>query len=96
MKKKTKSVISVISVCILLVLLVPVPTGTYKDGGTRIYTALTYKIVRWSVLLDGAKYKKTSVFLLPDNFRNYEELWEKEKAEKWDENKVIYYEINDD
>ncbi|MBO7473849.1 MAG: hypothetical protein J6U00_07570 [Ruminococcus sp.] len=91
MKNKTISIISVILVCIFLVLFVPVPTGTYKDGGTRIYTALTYKIVRWSVLMDSALYKKTSVFLLPDNFKTYEELWEIEKTEKWDENKVIYY-----
>ncbi|MBO4494153.1 MAG: hypothetical protein J5724_07185 [Ruminococcus sp.] len=90
MKKKAKSIISAILVCVFLVLFVPVPTGTYKDGGTRIYTALTYKIVSWSVLLDGALYKKTSVFLIPDNFKDYEELWEIEKAEKWDENKVIY------
>ena len=91
MKKKTKTIISVILVCILLVLFVPVPTGTYKDGGTRMYTALTYKIVRWRVLLDNAKYEKTSVFLIPDNFKNYEELWDIEKTEKWDENKVVHY-----
>ena len=91
MKKKTKSIVSVILVCILLVLFVPVPTGAYKDGGTRIYTALTYKIVRWSVLLDDAQYKKTSVFLIPDNFKTYGELWEIEKTEKWDENKVVHY-----
>ena len=96
MKKQTKFIISAILVFILLVLFVPVPTGTYKDGGTRMYTALTYKIVRWSVLLDNAKYKKTSVFLFPDNFRTYEELWNIEKSEKWDENKVVHYEIYDD
>jgi hypothetical protein len=76
MKKKTKVVISAIVVCILLILFVPVPTGVYKDGGTRMYTALTYKIVKWRVLVDAdTRYEKTSVFWLPDNFKSYEELW---------------------
>lgn len=76
MKKKTKVVISVIVVCILLVLSVPVPTGAYKDGGTRMYTALTYKVVKWQVLVDAdTRYKSTSVYWYPDNFKSYEELW---------------------
>ena len=76
MKKKTKVVISAIVICILLILFVPVPTGVYKDGGTSMYTALTYKVVKWRVLVDeDTRYENTSVFWLPDNFKSYEELW---------------------
>ena len=83
MKKKTKVVISAIVVCILLALFVPVPTGMYKDGGTRTYTALTYKIVKWRVFVDAENtYENTSVFWYPDNFKSYEELWNIEKSKK--------------
>ena len=76
MKKKTKLIISAILVCVLLVLFVPIPTGTYKDGGTRMYTSLTYKIVKWRVLVDAENtYEKDSVYWYPDNFKSYEELW---------------------
>ena len=76
MKKKTKLIISAILVCVLLILFFPIPTGTYKDGGTRMYTALTYKIVKWRVLVDAENtYEKDSVYWYPDNFKSYEELW---------------------
>jgi uncharacterized membrane protein YvbJ len=81
MKKKTKIIIASLLILVLL-LFVPIPTGRYKDGGTRMYTALTYKIVKWQVLDDkGDRYENTSVFMYPDNFKSYEELWaiEKEK-----------------
>lgn len=80
MKKKTKIIIASLVLLVILVLFVPVPTGKYKDGGTRTYTALTYKVVRWQVLVDAENtYKNTSVFWYPDNFKSYEELWDKEK-----------------
>ncbi|MCR4795111.1 MULTISPECIES: hypothetical protein [Ruminococcus] len=80
MKKKTKIIIVSLVLLIIAVLFVPVPTGAYKDGGTRTYTALTYKVVRWKVLVDAENtYEKTSVFWYPDNFKSYEELWDKEK-----------------
>ncbi len=81
MKKKTKVIISAIVICVLLVLFVPVPTGTYKDGGTRMYTALTYKVVKWQVLVDAdTRYESTSVYWYPDNFKSYEELWDIENS----------------
>lgn len=83
MKKKTKIVILSVLFIILLVLLVPVPSEVYKDGGTRTYTALTYKIVKWRVLVDANyKYENTSVFWFPDNFKTYAELWEIEMQNK--------------
>lgn len=77
MKKKIK--IIAIIVLVLLVLFVPIPNGRYKDGGTKFYTALTYKVVHWNVLFgaDGV-YSKTRLYLFPDNFKSYSELLELE------------------
>ena len=33
---------------LLSVLFIPIPKGTFDDGGTREYAALTYKIVVWN------------------------------------------------
>ena len=57
----------------------PFPSPVYKDGGTRAYTALTYKIVRWQRLQDSGKvFKKTKVYPIPLNFLTVDALWEKE------------------
>ena len=49
-KKKLIGILLII--LLLLILFVPIPSGIYKDGGTRVYTALTYKIVKWHVILN--------------------------------------------
>lgn len=87
--KKTSSIIAVIIICILLVMFLPIPIGTYDDGGTRAYNALTYKIVVWNKLIaelneDGSvnkteTYHKTSVFWFPDNLKSIDELWKIER-----------------
>lgn len=89
MKKKVIAIAA--AVAILLVLFLPVPRGTCQDGGTRVYSALTYKIVVWNRLVSEAgqdgrlaavsRYHKTSVFLFPDNFRSIDELWKIETAD---------------
>lgn len=73
-------------VAILLILFVPIPSGTYKDGGTRVYSALTYKIVKWrkiyglSFYMEDSKiYENTSVYFLPENYKDIDLLWEKEE-----------------
>ncbi len=91
MKKKIW-LIPVIAVLLLaLILFLPIPQGTYDDGGTREYKALTYKIVKWnrlSVIIDengqavSDTYKKTSVYWFPDNRKSISELWEMETADK--------------
>lgn len=73
MKKKIR--ILLIILVSLVVLFVPIPTGTYKDGGTREYTSLTYKIVKWNRLTDGSSYNKTRVYFFPDNFKSIDSLW---------------------
>jgi hypothetical protein len=47
---KKKIIVILIIVGILTVLFTPIPSGVYKDGGTRVYSALTYKIVDWNKL----------------------------------------------
>ena len=84
MKKRIITIVAI--VLILLILFLPIPRGTYKDGGTRDYRALTYRIVVWNRLTqeineDGSVeqndvYHKMSVFWFPYNFKSIDELWE--------------------
>lgn len=80
---------AVIIVLLVLVLFLPIPKGTYDDGGTREYAALTYKIVVWNKIMaiedengevSTHTYKNTSVFWFPDNQKSIGELWQIEKA----------------
>ena len=72
---KKKRWIPIIVVVVLAILFVPIPSGAYKDGGTREYTALTYKIVDWNRLTDGNTYDKTKVYFFPYNFKSIDGLW---------------------
>jgi hypothetical protein len=65
---------------ILAILVIPVPEGVCQDGGTRSYTALTYKIVVWNRLMPDWKYEKTTVYWFPRNFQSIDTLWEVEMA----------------
>lgn len=82
-----KRIIIGIIVVVLLVLFLPVPNpkGRVEDGGTRDYCALTYKIVVWNKIIADSEngfstYHKTSVFWIPDNFKNIDELWKIERG----------------
>ena len=70
-------------VILLAVLAIPIPTGVYKDGGTREYTALTYKIVDWNRMTGDSVYNKTRVYFFPYNFKSIDGLWyyEEDKVE---------------
>ena len=76
---KKKIWIPVIAVIAAAIMLIPIPTGIYKDGGTREYTALTYKIVVWNRLTENSTYSKTKVYFFLDNFKSIDSLWELEK-----------------
>ena len=77
---KKKMILLLGSLFVLLALFLPVPTGTYKDGGTKEYTSLTYKIVVWNRLVDeDTTYHKTSIFWIPDNRKSIDELWKIEQ-----------------
>ncbi len=67
-----------IVIILLVIMLVPVPYGVYKDGGTREYGALLYRIVDWHRLTDDGIYEKTCVYFGLDRFKSIDELWEKE------------------
>jgi len=89
MKRKSIVIVLIIVAVILMVLFLPIPKGTYEDGGTREYGALLYKIVVWNkiqveVNVDGSGgethiYHKTSVFWFPDNQKSIDELWKIER-----------------
>lgn len=75
--KKRRALIFVF--IILAILVVPIPSGVYKDGGTRAYSALSYKIVKWQRAAEnGEMYNKTRLYLFPNNFKTLDELWENE------------------
>jgi len=76
----------IIAVTLLLVLTVPYKIETYKDGGTKEYTSLTYKVVDWNKQVDGGKYENRSFYFFPKNTKSVDELW-KTEAEKVPVNK---------
>lgn len=74
-----KIIACILSVILLAILFVPVPLGTFKDGGTKVYSSLTYKIVKWKKFTDSFnRYEKTRVYFLPNNFSSLDTLWQKE------------------
>ena len=74
--KKSRIAIILVAV-LLLILLIPIPSGTANDGGSREFTALTYKIIKWNHIVDTDEtYTGTDCYLLPDNFKSMSELWE--------------------
>lgn len=71
----------VIILVLLIVLFTPIPSGMYKDGGTKAYSALTYKVIKWKVIsVHEPTYKNTSVYLFPNNFKSMNQLWEMEQG----------------
>ena len=75
MKKK----IWILILCLIAVLFIPIPTGVYKDGGTREFTALTYKIVKYNHLTDGGVYKSLKIYPFPMNFFSIDSLLAREE-----------------
>ena len=75
---KKKIWIITMAAVLLLVLLIPIPTGVMKDGGTRSYTALTYKIIDWNRISGDGVYQKTRVYFGKNYFKSIDELWELE------------------
>ena len=80
MKKLKKKEFIILILCVLLLLFFPIPSGVYKDGGTRAFTAATYKLVMWHCIDPHYEYVHTSVYWLPDNFKSIDELWEIERT----------------
>ena len=77
MKKK----ILIICAILLLILVIPIPFGTYKEGGTKEYRALTYKLMVWHHMYGdyGEKiYAKTRIYFFPESRLSLDELFELE------------------
>ena len=64
---------------LIVILFVPISSGTYRDGGTKVFTSLTYRIVDWNTVTDNYIYQKTRVYFFGDRFKSVDELWEKEQ-----------------
>jgi len=79
MKKRIFAGIAM-AVIVLTVLFAPMPVGPAKDGGTRQYCALSYKVVAWRRLYDDGLYEATKVYWFPDNFKPIDELWAYEEG----------------
>lgn len=94
MKKKIWIPI-VVSVILLAALFIPLPVAPYRDGGTREYVAVTYKIVVWNrnvsrsydneagqrVEMPIGAYHRTAIYWFADSRKTIDELWEMEKAD---------------
>ena len=63
-------------VALAAILFVPIPTGTLNDGGTKVYSALTYKIVDWHRMYNDEIYDETRVYFGADAWRSVDELFE--------------------
>ena len=82
--KRRAIALAAFALALLIVCVTPIPRR-YKDGGTRDYCALVYRVVVWDRLYEdpagvGQRYRKTVVYRIPDTFRSIDELWEIERA----------------
>ena len=93
MKKKIWIPI-VVSVVLLAVLFVPIPMGSYDDGGTREYIALTYKIVDWNKVSADGVYEKTRIYFGKDRLKSINQLWLDESETIEPEFRAVVKEIN--
>ena len=81
MNKKKWVIIPII--ILLFVLVIPIPTGIYRDGGTMEFTALTYKVVRWKHMHDSFQtYDKLKIYPFPMNLLSIDDLFEKEQEKE--------------
>ena len=74
MKKK----ILIVCAILLLILVVPIPTARMKDGGSKEYIALTYKIIAWQHDCGDKIFEKTCIYFFPDNRLPVGELLDRE------------------
>ncbi len=76
--KKVVLITAAIILLIALILLIPIPKGSYDDGGTREYEAVLYKIVHWNRLTDRGVYEKTCLYFGADKRLSPDELFKRE------------------
>lgn len=85
MKHTNKKLLTlIIALALVIVLFVPFGYASYDDGGTVRFTSLTYTVVKWNRYesdwstgeMELELYQNTCFYLLPDNFKSLDELWE--------------------
>lgn len=76
--KKKLWMIPIGILAILAVLFVPIPGEKYDDGGSREFTALTYKIVAWNRITANNPHKATRIYWGNEKSKSIDELWESE------------------
>ena len=77
MKRKIRICLAILAlVCIILFL--PIPQGTLEDGGTRVYTALTYKIVDWNRISGYSIFDETRIYFGANRKKSLGELFQEE------------------
>ena len=77
---RTAAVITMLAAA-LCVLMIPIQTDTYNDGGTRVYSAVLYDVVDWNRIpqpngtqrADGAQ--EIQVYFFPENCYDYDTKW---------------------
>ena len=88
MKRKTARRIwlAILIIILSFVLFFPIKSQ-YKDGGTIVYHALTYKVIKWHGMnpydnsREGSYITGTEVHVFPFSCRDLDHYWEK-KLEK--------------
>lgn len=76
--KKYLWIIPTCILAILAILFLPIPGNAYDDGGSREFTALTYKIVVWNRITTDTQHKATRIYWGADRNKSLDELWETE------------------
>lgn len=79
----------ILIIILVLLLFLPVPSGVYKDGGTKTFTALTYKIVDWNHMYSNGTYQKFKIYPFPLNFYSIDSLLSREVKYFYTETKNI-------
>lgn len=81
-KSNRKKIITILVIFVWCVILFVPAKVRCLDGGTTIYTSLTYKVIIWKRFAirrgDSAERAEgTEVHLFPNNFHDLEYYWEK-------------------
>ena len=70
--------IPIVLILWLCVLFMPIPHGSYNDGGTREYISLTYRLVDWNRITPEGVYAKTKIYFGADRNKTIDELFDQE------------------
>ena len=77
--KKKLWIVALVVIVLLGVLFIPFRVDTVNDGGSKVYHALTYRIVDWNCKTEDGIYEKTRFYFFSDMSKSIGELWEREE-----------------